>query len=262
MTALALSRPSFLFELPENPAQLDTIGTEIFGVAGLGFQCSQQVAQHPPGKLVFDTILLTSGGIACSTQTPTSDETLEANLKALRSRTLIQNWVLHAICKARAASAYGEPSQGLRLSLNMPKEDLTCGGWTSWFDTIVQRVIANKKWELELSKLKELQTGWNGYRAAAPTRTAIEISRRYLHTAEQQDFEPKRVEASVMGGVGVTHRQGNRKVYVEFYNNGTAHGLFSDRTGRMHTMSVAAGEDELRRFIAKAKDYLNGRDPT
>lgn len=118
------------------------------------------------------------------------------------------------------------------------------------------------EWEAELKRLETLRQGWNGYDAPTPTSAAIETARRYLQVVKREGFEPKRVEPSVMGGVGITHRQGNRKVYLELYNNGTGHSLFSDRSGKMHTIPVTPSAEDFRRFVAKAKDYLNGKDPS
>jgi hypothetical protein len=116
------------------------------------------------------------------------------------------------------------------------------------------------KWDAELKKLETLREGWNGYDAPTPTRAAIDAARQYLQVVHREGLEPKRVEPSVMGGVGITHRQGSRKVYVEFYNNGTVHSLLSDGSGKMQTMPVRPSAEDVRRFVAKAKDYLNARD--
>lgn len=118
------------------------------------------------------------------------------------------------------------------------------------------------KWEDELQKLNRLKQGWNGYDAPKPIGAAIETVRSYLQVAKGEDFEPNRLEPSVMGGVGLTHRHGTRKVYVEFYNNGTVHSLFSERAGKMQTMPVGATAEDFRRFVTRAKEYLYGRDPS
>lgn len=115
-------------------------------------------------------------------------------------------------------------------------------------------------WEAELNRMESLKQGWNGYEAPAPTTAAIGAARHYLRTVCREGFEPNRVEPSVMGGVGITHRHGNRKVYLEFYNDGTVHSLFSDRSGKMKTMPVPATGDAFQRLTATAKDYLDGRD--
>jgi hypothetical protein len=50
----------------------------------------------------------------------------------------------------------------------------------------------------------------------------------------------------------------NRKVYIEFYNDGRVHALFSDRTSGMRTVPVGADIGSYYRFIGKAREYLNG----
>jgi hypothetical protein len=143
----------------------------------------------------------------------------------------------------------------------MPKNN------SDWFDDRYKRIprlsrctIPLPGWMGLLYKIQILKPGWDGYDAPIPTRLAIEIARDYLFIADQLRFPPRRIEASVMGGVGITYRKDNRKVYLEFYNDGTAHSLFSDRSGRMHTMAVKPDDDEFKGFVEKAKDYLDGRD--
>jgi hypothetical protein len=116
------------------------------------------------------------------------------------------------------------------------------------------------EWEAELHKFENLKSGWNGYDAPPPNPAAIASASDYLCIAQQEGFQPHRIEPSVMGGIGVTHRQDNRKVYVEFYNHGAVHSLFSERSGKMHTMPVIPDDEQIRCFIVKAKEYLDGRD--
>lgn len=64
-----------------------------------------------------------------------------------------------------------------------------------------------------------------------------------------------------MGGVAVTFSQLGREVVVEFYNNGTAHSLFSDEsTEEMVTRPVHNTADEHRAVLAAARKYLTGGD--
>lgn len=115
-----------------------------------------------------------------------------------------------------------------------------------------------QKWFAKLRSLSRLQDGWDSYTASAPKRQALATAESYLSTLELLAWEPTRVEASVMGGVGITHRAGTRKVYVEFYNDGTVHALFSDRTPNMRTVPVATDLPSWYRFIGRAREYLNG----
>jgi len=63
-----------------------------------------------------------------------------------------------------------------------------------------------------------------------------------------------------MGGIGITHRRDRRKVYVEFYNDGKVHTIFSERSDppQMNTEPVEATTLSFDRFISKARSYLNG----
>jgi hypothetical protein len=116
-------------------------------------------------------------------------------------------------------------------------------------------------WFARLQTVASLKDGWDSYGSPRPSPEAVAAARLYLTTLELLDWGPTRVEASAMGGVGVTHRQGARKVYVELYNNGTVHALFSDRTGptpTMETTPVGADVTSFYRFIRKAREYLHG----
>jgi hypothetical protein len=118
-----------------------------------------------------------------------------------------------------------------------------------------------QKWFSKLKRLGLLNDGWDSYKAPKPNWIAIINAELYLKTLESLAWEPTRVEPSVMGGVGITHRQGSRKVYVEFYNDGTVHALFSDRSGEspnMETTPIEAGLSSFFRFIGKAREYLDG----
>src|SRR5262249_453286 len=104
----------------------------------------------------------------------------------------------------------------------------------------------------------KFQKGWNSYDAEPPSSTAIDAAMNYLSLLQRTALEPARVEASVMGGIGVTHRRENRKVYVEFYNKGNVHALFSDRTPAMVTEAITPDVDGYLSLIEKARAYLNG----
>jgi hypothetical protein len=110
----------------------------------------------------------------------------------------------------------------------------------------------------KLDVLASLSDGWNSYAAPAPNASAIAAARSFLATLQQENFPPTRIAPSAMGGVGVTHRQAGRKVYVEFYNNGTAHALFSSGRESMETRKVSMDQSSTRQFIADMRNYLNG----
>ena len=119
------------------------------------------------------------------------------------------------------------------------------------------RASSFSAWHTKLAALATLTQGWNGYSAPSPQKAAIENATSYLKASEEASFEPTRVEASVMGGVGITHRHEKKKVYVEFYNEGTVHSLFSAGPSDMTTIKVEATPDGYKHIIEKARSYLH-----
>src|SRR5438128_7762549 len=105
----------------------------------------------------------------------------------------------------------------------------------------------------KLDGLTSLSDGWNSYAAPAPSASAVAAARAFLTILQQEDYPPTRIAPSVMGGVGITHRRGGRKVYVEFYNDGTAHALFSSGLGGMETRKLPADSAATRQFIAEMR---------
>lgn len=63
-----------------------------------------------------------------------------------------------------------------------------------------------------------------------------------------------------MGGIGITHRRGGRKVYVEFYNDGRGHALLSERGDPpcMTTRPVVLTAEGLDAFIRDARNFVDG----
>jgi hypothetical protein len=110
-----------------------------------------------------------------------------------------------------------------------------------------------------LDALRTLDDGWDSYSAPAPNTTAIENAKGLVNEAGALDTTPERVEPSAMGGVGVTFSAADREAVIEFYNNGTAHALFSDETtGNMHTQAVSTDAAGYRGIIGEVRKYLYG----
>jgi len=61
-----------------------------------------------------------------------------------------------------------------------------------------------------------------------------------------------------MGGIGVTHRAGGRKVYVEFYNSGATHALFSAGKEGMETRQVCTDPKGFQQLVQDIRNYLDG----
>jgi hypothetical protein len=110
----------------------------------------------------------------------------------------------------------------------------------------------------KLDGFATLSEGWNSYAAPAPAPPAIAAARSFLTLLQREQYLPTRIAPSVMGGVGITHRQDGRKVYVEFYNDGTAHALFSSGREGMDTRKVSTDTAGLRQLLVDMRNYLNG----
>ncbi len=111
------------------------------------------------------------------------------------------------------------------------------------------------------SKLGKLKKGWNSYSAHPPTPAAIGNAKALLTLASDAGIIPERIEASAMGGVGVTFTAGSREVAVEFYNAGNAHALFSDNeTEALDTAPVTFGVEGYNRLLQQVRRYLYGHN--
>lgn len=117
----------------------------------------------------------------------------------------------------------------------------------------------SEEWLDKLFGYAVLKSGWDGYNAPGPSKRAILRSGTFLTRLSGLHLLPVRVAPSVVGGIGITFRNGMREVYVEFYNDGGIHALLSDDTTQ-HLEDVPLSEAEAQQaaFIARAGEYLNG----
>jgi hypothetical protein len=105
--------------------------------------------------------------------------------------------------------------------------------------------------------MANLTDGWDSYRAQGPNVIARQQAKAYLAELCEQNCRPARVKPSAVGGVGITHRKGTRKVYVEFNNQGSIHALYSDGVTKPQVMPVEATPIGFRELIRRIKEYLN-----
>lgn len=84
------------------------------------------------------------------------------------------------------------------------------------------------EWHYRLDSFAALKPGWDSYDADPPTPAAVASARSFLEAAEAVGLEPKKVNPSVTGGVGITFRGGPVTVYAEFRNTGSFLVLFED----------------------------------
>jgi hypothetical protein len=108
-----------------------------------------------------------------------------------------------------------------------------------------------------LSKIGSLSAGWDGYSAPAPSSSALRIAKDLLKTFCREDFAPKRVSPSAVGGVGITHKRKTRKIYIEIYNNGEVYALFSDGISEPDVKQVELDEQSLLRLVRAMRVYLD-----
>jgi hypothetical protein len=103
--------------------------------------------------------------------------------------------------------------------------------------------------------------GWDGYGASPPAEKAINNALHFLRILRLCDVFPSRSMPSVVGGVGLSFRQENRKAYFEFYNDGKACVLLSDGIGEPEATDVETTGIGFLSVIDQAREYLNVRPP-
>lgn len=127
---------------------------------------------------------------------------------------------------------------------------------------ICSEAAAPPEWDKWFQRLKDalvLEEGWNGDDAPPPEFNAALNATKFLKALHHADYQPTRIAASAMGGIAITRRVENKKVLVEFYNDGRVYYLFSDRTsGKMDVKPLMLDQGSLTRFIASMREFLNG----
>ena len=125
---------------------------------------------------------------------------------------------------------------------------------------MTEQLVNVRAWQDLFEKLDSwlaLTPGWDGYSALPPSSLAVERVKEFLALLRGSELEPARVRPSVVSGIGLTIRKGPRKVYVEFYNDGTVYALFSDGESEPKTQQVQAGQDDYLALIGQSREYLN-----
>lgn len=112
-------------------------------------------------------------------------------------------------------------------------------------------------WLVKFVQLSKLKDGWNGYAAPAPSEKAIALARSFVDMLIKEKYEPKRLAPSAVGGVAVSQRSNDRKVYVEFFNDGTIYALFSDGSSEPVSEEIRPGYQAFKALVKRMRDYLN-----
>ena len=116
-------------------------------------------------------------------------------------------------------------------------------------------------WQVKFVELSKLKDGWNGYDAPAPSEQARLTARSFVDILLKEKYEPKRVSPSAVGGVAVTQRKNNRKVYVEFFNDGTVFALFSDGSSEPVSKEIVPGYQSFKNLVKEMREYLDAGNP-
>ena len=166
--------------------------------------------------------------------------------KACDAVVEVQNFQVHSILEGFKARVTND------LSRPLPILDWRHGRLSA-------RSSPWKSWYAKLEKVADLTDGWNGYKAPAPHAIAVENAKKFLAVMEDRLCLPTRIAASAVGGVGITRRIREKKVYVEFLNNGLISALFAnDNDHSMYTRSITTDGSDCEHLISAAEDYLSG----
>ena len=115
-----------------------------------------------------------------------------------------------------------------------------------------------REWTSRLDQCGQLKVGWNGYDAAAPSAEAIAWAKSFLSSIMGDANTPSRIAPSTVGGIGITHKNRARRVYVEFFNDGDILALFSDNETEPISKRVKPGYGAFRELNSDIRNYLNG----
>ena len=155
---------------------------------------------------------------------------------------------------AETISAFQSEAENERTRYYLPRETFwalftrhAAYGWKALFE--------------KLESYSKLATGWDGYSARPPEKTAIVSAKLFLSQLAESDRTPDRIKPSVVGGIGITFKLGQRKCYVEFYNNGTVYALFADGQSDPETCQVPPTAQNYKILIKAIQGYLNAGHP-
>jgi hypothetical protein len=125
------------------------------------------------------------------------------------------------------------------------------------FQVTINANIDFNVWNKKLEQLRNLGNDWNGYATPAPSDAAIVTAKAFLSAFLGTDFEPSRLAPSVSGGVGITHKNRSRRVYVEFFNDGDVCVLFSDGESDPRSRRVKPAYGKFEGLIDEIREYLD-----
>jgi hypothetical protein len=115
--------------------------------------------------------------------------------------------------------------------------------WSPWFD--------------KLALLQDQPSDWTPACGPLPKKEVFRTAREFLECLRRGERKPSRLSRSVVGGIGITFKRADRKVYVELTNKGTVHALFSDGSADPKVEKVSPDEAGFARLVSRIRAYLD-----
>lgn len=109
-----------------------------------------------------------------------------------------------------------------------------------------------------LDEMTGLSVGWNGYAAPPPIDGSVALTKRIIRVFADEGIQPTRIAPSVVGGVGITFRQANRRAYVEIDNAGAVYLLLSDKESQPSTSRIENGKGHWRKLVRTIRAHIDG----
>lgn len=115
-------------------------------------------------------------------------------------------------------------------------------------DLIPRRQVSG--WQKEM---QSMLVGWDGYKAPVPNDFSIQFATRLEQLSPELDLEFSNIDPSVIGGLGMYAKFGEREALVEVLNNQNVRAILSDGTSQQLLM---CGLSKPYAFLSKISDYL------
>ena len=111
----------------------------------------------------------------------------------------------------------------------------------SWYMELEQAFTLLRE---QLSALRALGAGWDGYRAPAPAASALKAAQRALTVLRFVNAKPSAVVPAVDGGVGICFVRESRYAHIEFANDGDVWVVMYGPTGSPESWRLASSDTD------------------
>lgn len=106
-----------------------------------------------------------------------------------------------------------------------------------------------------IKQLDSLNQGWDGYNADPPSQTAISQARLFFSLSKRKEAK---IKPSVVGGIGITFKNNNKKCYVEFGNCGSVCVMFTEPEKEPCIFSINISVKDFKNLINDIDEFLTG----